>query len=193
MSIETIKSEPSSRYYTSEIVLFVSNAILFLTFKFGFNNISSIPYLNYEVTNNQTYLLILSSMIVLVAIYLVLEFIISYKSTFHFFNKIRIVLPISISIITLWVVYPTIVRHSIFESISPVWFILSLANGIIIGNFINSIVYGLLVIRSKQESIQKGLPIVPISVKIVITLNSFLILIFLYFPTKEICFELLKE
>lgn len=152
----------SASYYAAEASVWLLGAVLLVCRFLGIAPGQALPILNVVPGNERLFPRVVGFLIVAAAIYMVVEWRQSAREARSSFWPIaRIGATQLWALVSLWISWSLIVKHSRFENVSPAWYLGFIALGFLMGRFIAILAFSALMIRSESEAKRLRLPRVP--------------------------------
>jgi len=154
--------ELSSRYYPAEITVWVLGTILVLYRLLGLKPDQPLPFININLKDSTYFPHIVSATLLIVLMYLFLEFKLSQKKAKeHFLTYGRFAITTCWAVIALWLSIPKLVANTLYKSVSPAWYLGFLSIGFLLGFFAQILTFSSLMIRDPNEAKTLKLPRIP--------------------------------
>ena len=157
--MNTTKLELSTRYYVSEVTVWLLGAILIVSRFSGVDTSQPVPVLKIILDDKKNYILVLAALLIFAQLYLYFEWKqSSRKARESSWSLARVGITTLFACVFLWLSYPLIAVNTGFAGISPGWFLGFLAIGFFLGYSVSFLVFSSLLIRTPTEAKALRLP-----------------------------------
>ena len=130
--------------------------------RIGINLDQALPFIKLKLQNQAYFPHIISAILFAVLLYLFLEFKQSKEEAKDsLLTNVRVTVTLLWAIVALWLTHPELVKNTVYEGISPFWYLAFLIIGFLLGFFAQILTFATLMIRDPLEAKTLNLRRVP--------------------------------